>query len=114
MLGQVNKSNFVQWSNTRIQGAVTNGFSTFDALDERSLPEGLEQINKLQVANKITEEGNIMLAIGIKETASLYLGEVQVVGASQNAFLASSPNVIGTVNLLRGSYGTINPESVVE
>jgi len=114
LLGQVNKTNFIQWSNTRIQGSQVNGLSTFDALDEKSLPEGMGEINKLQVANKITEEGNIMLAIGVKETASLYLGEVQVVAASQNAFLASSPSVIGTVNLLRGSYGTINPESVVE
>ena len=71
-------------------------------------------INKLQLATKVAEEGKIMLAIGERETASLYLGEVQLVGASQNAFVASSPGVIGTVNILKGSFGTINPESVIE
>lgn len=114
ILGQEEKTNFIQWSNPVIQGSFTNGLSTFDALDEKSLPQSMGEINKLQVANKVTEEGNIMLAIGAKETASLYLGEVQLIGASQNAFIASSPGVIGTVNILRGSYGTINPESVVE
>lgn len=114
LLGQVDKENFIQWSNTIINGSKTNGLSTFDALDEKSLPESMGEINKLQVANKVTEEGNVMLAIGAKETASLYLGEVQLVGASANAFIASSPGVIGTINILRGSYGTINPESVIE
>jgi hypothetical protein len=114
LLGQENKTNFIQWSNVIIQNSNTNGLSTFDALDEKSLPQSMGEINKIQTANKVTEEGNVMLAIGERETASLYLGEVQLVGASANAFIASSPGVIGTVNVLRGSYGTINPESVVE
>lgn len=114
LFGRVEKPNYVAWSNPIIQGSETNGLSTFDALDEKALPSTMGDINKIQVANKITEEGNIMLAIGAKETASLYLGEVQLVGASANAFIASSPEVVGTINILKGSYGTINPESVVE
>lgn len=114
LLGQVNKPNFVSWSNVLLQGSKTNGLSTFDALDEKSLPQSMGEINKLQLATKVAEEGKIMLAIGERETASLYLGEVQLVGASANAFIASSPGVIGTVNVLKGSYGTINPESVIE
>jgi hypothetical protein len=43
-------------------------------------------IQKLQLASKTTEQGVVMLAIGSFQTASCYLGEVQVVGASQNAF----------------------------
>lgn len=114
ILGQTSKTNFVKWSNPTIPGSATNGLSTFDALDEKSLPLSMGDISKIQVANKVTEEGNIMLAIGEKETASLYLGEVQLVGASANAFIASSPGVIGTVNILKGSYGTKNKESVIE
>jgi len=114
LLGQELKENFVQWSNTIIKGTQTNGLSTFDALDEKVLPFSMGAVSKLQVASKIQEEGNIMLAIGEKSTVSMYLSEVQVVGASTNAFLASSPGVIGTVNNLKGNYGTINPESVIE
>jgi hypothetical protein len=113
-LGQETKTNFIRWSNTTVPGTLTNGLSTFDALDEKSLPNSMGAIAKLQVASKVAEEGNIMLSIGEKQAASLYLGEVQLVGASSNAFVASSPGVIGTVNVLKGNYGTINPESVIE
>lgn len=111
---QVNKYTAVQWSNVIVEGSQTNGLSTFDALDEKILPITLGTLQKLQQTSKVTEQGNVILAIGEKETASCYLGEVQVVAADRNAFLASSPNVIGTVNVLKGSFGTINPESVVE
>ena len=111
---QVQKYTAVQWSNVIIEGSQTNGLSTFDALDEKILPLALGALRKLQQTSKVQEQGNVMLAIGEQETASCYLGEVQLVGASSNAFLAQAPNVIGTVNVLKGSFGTINPESVVE
>lgn len=111
---EVTKNTAVRWSNVIIQGSQTNGLSTFDALDEKILPTDLGKLQKLQNTSKVEEQGNIMLAIGEQETASCYIGEVQLVGAAKNAFIASAPNVIGTVNVLKGSFGTINPESVVE
>jgi hypothetical protein len=111
---QVVKKTGVRWSNVFIEGTQTNGLSTFDALDEKILPFDMGALRKLQQTSKVQEQGNIMLAIGEQQTASLYLGEVQVVGASQNAFLASSPNVIGTINILKGNFGTTMPTSVVE
>lgn len=113
-LGQVDKGNFIQWSNVKIVGAQTNGLSTFDSLDEKSIPD-VGDINKLQLTNKISDlgQGNIMLAICSSETASLYLGETQVQAASDTAYVAQSTSVIGSVNVLNGSLGTINPESVV-
>lgn len=111
---QVRKVTAVQYSNVVIEGTQINGLSTFDALDEKILPITLGNLQKLQQTSKVQEQGNIMLAIGEQDTASLYLGEVQLVGAAQNAFIASAPNVIGTVNVLKGNFGTINPESVTE
>lgn len=111
---EVIKYTAVRWSNVIIEGSQTNGLSTFDALDEKILPIDLGKLRKLQNTSKVEEQGNVMLAIGEQETASCYLGEVQLVGAAQNAFIASAPNVIGTVNVLKGSFGTRNPESVVE
>lgn len=110
----VTKYTAVRWSNVIIEGSQTNGLSTFDALDEKILPLDLGKLNKLQNTSKVEEQGNVMLAIGEQETASCYLGEVQLVGADSNAFIASAPNVIGTVNVLKGGFGTINPESVSE
>jgi len=114
LLGQVQKTSSVKWSNTLIEGSLVNGLSTFDALDEKLLPQSMGPIRKIQQTSKVQQQGSVMLAIGEDETASLYLGEVQVVGSDSNAFLASSPNVIGTVNVLKGSFGTTHPESVTE
>jgi len=111
---QVTKYTSVRWSNVIIEGSQTNGLSTFDALDEKILPADLGKLSKLQQTSKVEEQGNIVLAIGEQETASCYLGETQLVGAAANAFVATSPNVIGTVNVLKGSFGTVNPESVTE
>jgi len=113
-IGQQRKTTSIKWSNTFLPGTITNGLSSFDALDEKILPIEMGDLNKLQLAEKVSEEGKIMLAICRRETASLYLGEVQLVGSSSNAFVASSPSVIGTINILQGSFGTINPETVVE
>ena len=54
-----------------------------------------------------------MLAISENETSGIYLGEQQLQQASSGGqFLAVSSGVIGTINTLKGSYGTMHPESV--
>lgn len=111
---QVRKKTSVVYSNVIIEGTDTNGLNTFEALNEKILPMDIGAMYKLQQTSKVQEQGNIMLAIGENQTASLYLGEVQVVGADQNAFVASSPNVIGTINVLKGNFGTTMPTSVLE
>jgi hypothetical protein len=112
-IGQVVKESSIAYSNTFISGTKVNGLSTYDALDTKDIQCG--SVTKLQVASKIGEdEGDIMLAICETETASLYLGEVQLVGQATNAFVAQAPGVIGTINVLKGSLGTTRPESVTE
>lgn len=114
-IGQRFKQTSVKWSNTFIPGTITNGLSTFDALDEKILPGEMGPLRKLQITSKVNDEqGAVMLGICEDETASMYLGETQLVGSSANAFVAQSTGVIGTVNILKGSFGTINPESVTE
>lgn len=107
------KKTSVCFSNVILLGSQTNGLSSFDVLDQVQLPYELSSIQKLQLVSKIEAEGTVMLAIGEQETASIYLGETQVFDNSGSSFLAKSSGVIGNVNVLRGSYGTINPESVV-
>ncbi len=102
----------VYWSNTYLQGTNKNGLSTFDVLDKKILPLDLGDIQKLIIADKMEAEGNIMLAVCTAGSASLYLGETQLLGADGNGFVGTSGNVIGSVNVLNGGYGTSNPESV--
>lgn len=114
LLGQKRNQHEIRYSNVYTPGTTNNGSSTFEALNFKTVPLGTGLIQKLQLASKTTEQGVIMLAICSLQTASCYLGEVQVVGSSQNAFLAQDASVIGTINVLKGMLGTTSPETVVE
>lgn len=114
-IGQQVKPFSISFSKTFIPGTRTNGLSTFDALDERAVPENCGEINKLILASKVQDEGTVMLAICRNETNSIYLGETQILDATgATQFIAQSAGVIGTINTLKGSYGTVDPTSVVE
>lgn len=115
-IGQVVKQDSIAWSNTFIQGTKTNGLSSFDALDTTQISQENGFISKLQVTSKISDEqGIVMLAICQHETVSIYLGEVQQYGSTgQSANIVTSDQVIGTINTLKGSFGTSHAESVVE
>jgi hypothetical protein len=115
-LGQVNKINFISYSNTFIPGTSINGLSTFEALSERDIPEDCGAIQKLILTSKVQgEQGSVMLCICTVETTSLYLGETQILDSTGSTqFFASSTGVIGTINILKGSFGTLNPESVCQ
>jgi hypothetical protein len=110
----VNKPVTIYYSNVFLSGTKTNGLSTFEVLSQSSLPTDLGQINRLVLTSKVQYEGTVMLAIGEQETASLYIGEAQVFDNNGNSFLASTTGVIGNINVMKGSYGTINPESAYE
>lgn len=112
-LGQVTKINFITWSDTFIPGTAVNGLSSFDPLNQTSVPEDCGSITKLILTSKAQGEGSVMLAICAVENCSLYLGETQITdstGATQ--FFSAATGVISTINILRGSYGCIDPSAV--
>ncbi len=111
---QVHKPTSVSFSENRLQGSLLNGLSVFNALDESTLPQELGSIQKLLFTSKTESTGNTMLAIGVNETASVYIGQAQIQTSGGAAFLAVQSGVIGSSQVLRGSYGTMHPESVVE
>lgn len=114
-IGEQRLKTAIRWSGTYLSNR-SNSLSSFSALDQKVLAEGFNEINKLQLANKIDEQGQgaVMLAICTSETASMYLGETQLMAAAKAGDVTTSNDIIGSVNALKGSYGTINPESVVE
>ncbi len=112
--GQVVNKTGIRWSNTFIPGTAVNGVSTFDAIDFENLPVELGPVNKLQLTSKAQADGTVMLAIGQNLTASMYLGETQLMDNTGQSFVATSGKVIGTVNVLKGMFGTTVPTSVVE
>ena len=112
--GQEKRITNIAYSNTYIQGTQINGLSRFDLLDYRDLDEQNGAIQKLVNTSRTQEYGSVMLAICTSETASVYLGETRIVDNADNVLLSTSGDVIGTINNLKGGYGTLNPESVAE
>jgi hypothetical protein len=115
--GQVVNKTGISWSDAITTGTRVNGTSTFRLGNRKFVPDESGEINKLIFTSKVQEagQGMIMLAISSHETNSLYLGETQITdntGATQ--FFSGSTEVVGTINTLKGSLGTANPEAVVE
>lgn len=102
----------IVYSNVWVQGTIINGLCTFDALDQADLDQANGPIRKLLLTSKVQQYGNVLLAICESETCSIYLEETQILDNQGAAILATSGRFIGTVNTLRGGYGTLNPESV--
>jgi len=115
-IGQQWKKTSVKWSNTIIPGTRVNGLSTFDPIDQKILQTELNEINKIQLASKIPEQGqgNIMLAICTTQTASMYLGEIQLTAAARAGDISTTTSVIGTVNVLKGGFGTTKKSTIIE
>lgn len=114
-LGQVVKENSISFSNNYIPNTSINGLSTWDAGDEKAVPNECGAIRKALLTSKVQDEIGSVLLVGCeRETASVYIGEVQLVGSAGNADLATTEQVIGTINVLKGSYGTVNPEAWIE
>lgn len=113
-IGQQRKETNIVFSDPFILGSKTNGSNVFQPLNAKDLDAETGTLRKVILTSKAEAQGNVLLTISENETCSIYLGEVQIVGSDSNAYVASSANVIGTVNVLKGNYGTINPEAVIE
>jgi hypothetical protein len=114
-IGQQQKGTSIDFSDTYINGTKVNGTAKFQALNTTDLGSESGSIQKIILTNKLRQEnGSVMLAICQNLPNSIYLGETQVVASAQNAFLAQSLGVIGTINALRNNNGTNHPESVVD
>ena len=115
-LGQTVNETLIRWSDTYVWGSQINGLSTFRLGGSTNVPANCGGINKLILTSKVQEQGTVMLSICATETNSMYLGETQITDSTGKVqfFGANSSQVISTINTLKGSFGTINPESVTE
>ena len=112
-LGQTVKTRYLSFSDVFIPNTSINGLSTFRLGNQDNVPEDCGSISKLILTSKVQGDGTVMLAICTSETNSIYLGETQILDSSGgNQFLSVSKGVIGTIQTLKGSFGTKNPESV--
>lgn len=113
-LGEAHKSSTFRFSNTWIAGTAINGLSAFESLNQETLPIEMGALRRLITTSKVHGEGDVMIAICENATASIYIGESELMNAAGQSMLVRSDRVVGQVNVLRGDYGTRNPESVAE
>lgn len=111
---QVLKETGIRFSNKWIEGTKINGFSTFLGLNEKILPAEYGPIYKLQIAYNTVADGNVLLSIHSKETVSLYIEEALFRDLEGKTTVGLSNEIIGASIPLKGSLGTINPESIVQ
>jgi hypothetical protein len=98
----------VRFSNPFIQNSYDNGLSSFNPLDKEDLPLNRGPINKMVGTT------NVILTLHNTEATSLYIGEGFLHTADGGGLESKTDKIIGDERLLKGEYGTINPESVVE
>jgi hypothetical protein len=114
-LGQVNHYTTICFSDTFTPGSQNNGLSSFEADNEQDISPDFGPIQKLQLASKVGKVGTIMLAIcSGPTTASIYLSENTLISDTGASTVGQSSAVIGSVHELKGGFGTLNPESVIE
>jgi hypothetical protein len=114
-IGQQTIIGQIAFSNTFIAGSKVNGLSAYEPLNTYGLPSDYGAIMKLVLTTKVQRSGSIMLAIcSGSETGAIYIGENIIQATTGDQTVTQASNVIGYVNNLRGSYGTLDPTSVVE
>ena len=108
-VGKTEKKNFIRWSNKYIQGTLINGTSSFDYGDEAQIPIENGPVNIIRQISKTSGEGSILLAVCEHEALSLYVNERMITDNAGTEILSQSSDVIGTINPLRGGFGTKHP-----
>jgi uncharacterized protein (TIGR02145 family) len=116
-IGQKLNNTNISWSDTYISGTQINGSSTFRLGNETFVSDDCGSITKLQLTSKVQDQGqgSVMLALCNSEINSMYLGETQITDSTgKTQFFSASTGVVSTINILKGNYGCISPESVVQ
>jgi len=96
----------------KVNGTTRN--SNWDRSLGKVLAEYDGAITSLKRASKVESDGDIMLAICERETASLYIGEAVLSGTTGDGFVSTTQSVIGTVRNLKGGFGSSHRRSVVQ
>lgn len=113
-IGQQQKETTIDHSDTYINGTKTNGLNKFGVLNSKDVGNSSGAITKLQLTNKQTEDGTVLLVITEYNHLSAYLQEVQLVASATNNSIVQTDEIIGTINALKNGRGSINGETTEE
>lgn len=95
------------------ENSKINNVSFFTALKKAGIPQEGGSIQALVRAARTQDQGNVLLCITKQRTYSVYLGETVVRDSGSTELLSLTSDMIGTINALKGDYGTTHPASIV-
>lgn len=113
-IGQVVRENTIKYSAPVITNTEINGLSEFYSAEQGIVPFECGEINKLKSSSRIASNGSVLLAICTNKTASVYVDEVRLNVNNEISYIVQGTKVIGEINVLNGSYGTVHPASVAD
>jgi len=104
------------FSDAKIVATEIDGTGNFDALNYSIYPQEYGQISKLiRVAdNQLESNGALLMALFQRETVSIYISRVTLQEITNVAQVLLSDKILGSFNAQLGSFGCINPESVIK
>jgi hypothetical protein len=108
------KATQVRYGGRIVEESFVNSLNQFEDPWQFIYPSEYGRIRDLvNTANAQVESvGSILLAIGERETWSIYVNRRTLEDLSGNTQVSISDDVLGSFNTLLGSHGTLNPESV--
>lgn len=108
---EILRTNSIRFSNKFFEDTKVNGLSSFELLNVTQIPKVYGNIN----ATRLTNDDNyraVILLICENNVASAYIGEVILSDLAGSDVISLSNKVIPAIRLMKGDYGTTNPESV--
>lgn len=104
----------VRFGGQIVEESFVNNINRFREEDQRIYPSEYGRIRSMvNTSNAQVESvGAILLAVGERETFSIYVNRTTLEDLSGRSQVALSDRILGSYNTLLGSHGTFNPESV--
>ena len=112
---QRRKETQIKFGGNFIVDSIRNNLNNFEEANQKIYPIDYGRIMSLVPTSSAQVEsvGTILLSINKNETLSIYVNRTTSEELSGNTQILLSDKVLGSYNTLLGSYGTLNPESVV-
>lgn len=113
-IGQVQRPYTFKHSSLIINDTEVNGLSEFYAADQALIPFECGEIFRLKSSSRVASDGTVLLAICRNKPVSIYVDESRLNINNDVSYIVNGSQVIGEINALNGSYGTVHPDSVID
>ena len=105
--------NRIRWSGRYVDGSNLSRLSSFSYDSATDLPIEIGKINALVRTSDQQTNGTVVLAMGDKDTFSLYIDRNMVSTSSGEQLTTQSNEVINNIYPLKGGFGCVDKKSIV-